>query len=126
MKRSIAFLFVTGLVWACLLVAANSQEDMEFIDRSAFVNPQRPSAVFPHDLHNEKAEIDECNECHHVYEDGQKLEDESSEDESCADCHGPTDDGRIPSLTKAFHRNCKGCHLEKKAGPVMCGECHLK
>jgi hypothetical protein len=126
MKRSAVFLFVAGLVWACLLVAANSQEDMAFVDRGYFIDPQRPAAVFPHELHNEKAEIYECNECHHVYEDGVKLEDESSEDESCAECHGLEDEGRTPSLIKAFHFNCKGCHLEKKAGPVMCGECHRR
>jgi len=126
MKRSAVFLFVTGLVWICLLVAANSQEDMEVVDNSAFENPRRAPALFAHDAHNEKAGIDECNECHHVYEDGKKLEDESSEDESCADCHSLADEGSKPSLVKAFHRNCKGCHEEKKAGPVMCGECHRR
>jgi hypothetical protein len=29
-------------------------------------------------------------------------------------------------LRKAFHFNCKGCHQNKKQGPVMCGECHVK
>jgi hypothetical protein len=126
MRRKATFLFVMMMVWGCLLVAANSQEDMKVVDNSAFENPQRVSSVFVHEAHNEKAGIEACNQCHHVYEDGKKLEDESSEGESCADCHGPKDDGSKPNLTKAFHRNCKGCHMERKAGPIMCGECHRR
>jgi len=126
MRRKTTFLFFTMLVWGCLLVAANSQEDMEVVDNSAFENPQRVPSVFVHEEHNEKAGIEACNECHHVYEDGKKLDDESSEGESCADCHGPRDEGSKPNLTKAFHRNCKGCHMKRKAGPIMCGECHRR
>jgi hypothetical protein len=25
---------------------------------------------------------------------------------------------------KAFHMNCKGCHIDRKEGPITCGECH--
>jgi hypothetical protein len=126
MKRTAIFLFATVLVCACFLVAAYSQEDMEAIDNSVFENPQRTPSVFPHDAHNEAAEIEECNECHHVYEDGKKVEDESSEDQQCSECHGPDDEGGMPSLIKAYHRNCKGCHMTQKNGPIMCGECHKR
>ena len=114
------------LVSALLLVAAYSQDDMTVVDNTVFPKPERPPALFEHDDHNEAAGIEDCQECHHVYEDGVLLEDESSEDEMCSDCHDLRPSGRMPGLMKAFHLNCKGCHLEKKAGPVMCGECHRK
>jgi hypothetical protein len=121
--------------WALALVAAGaslwllapgfSQEDMVTVDTSPFERPQRAPALFTHDAHNEKAGIDTCNECHHVFRDGKKVEDESSEGERCADCHGQKAQGRAPSLATAFHTNCKGCHLEQRKGPVMCGQCHV-
>ena len=126
MKPAYPVLIAALLVSVCFLVPANSQEDMEAIDNRVFENPQRVPSVFNHDSHNEQAGIEECSECHHLYEDGKKVEDESSEDQRCADCHGPRDNGAVPSLVKAYHRNCKGCHSDKNAGPIMCGECHIK
>jgi hypothetical protein len=108
------------------MVNAWSQEEMKAVSPDAFTAPQRPAAVFPHEAHNEKAGIENCNQCHHVYEDGKLVEDESSEDRRCSDCHGLEGAGRQPGLMKAFHLNCKGCHREQKKGPVMCGECHVR
>jgi hypothetical protein len=121
-----------AVVWALVVlgtlcvVNAWSQEAMRAVSTEAFSKPQRPAAVFPHDAHNEKAGIDACNQCHHVYEGGKLVEDESSEDRRCSDCHDAGDAGRQPGLMKAFHLNCKGCHQEQKKGPVMCGECHVR
>jgi hypothetical protein len=110
-----------------VIVAANSQEDMQFIDNDAFDNPQRPLAVFKHDDHNELAQIEGCNQCHHVYDDNGNLqEDESSEDQSCSDCHDLEPSGKKPGLLKAFHRNCKDCHRQQKKAPLMCGQCHVR
>lgn len=127
MKNRISATSIMVVLFIFVGVAAYSQEDMTHVDNSVFVNPKRPPSVFEHDLHNENAGIEECNVCHHVYEDGKLVEDASSEDQSCSDCHSTekTDDG-MPHLMNAFHLNCKGCHMEKKAGPVMCGECHVK
>ena len=111
---------------ALMLATAHSQENMAFVKSDAFTSQQRPSAIFRHVAHNEKAAIENCNECHHVYEDGKLVQDASSEDKRCSDCHGLADSGRQPGLMKAFHLNCKGCHQEKKKGPVMCGECHVR
>jgi hypothetical protein len=119
-------------VWAMVvlgtlgMVNAGAQEDMKAVSSDAFSSPQRPAALFAHDAHNEKAKIENCNQCHHVYTDGKLVEDESSEDRRCSDCHGLDDAGRQPGLMKAFHLNCKGCHQEQKKGPVMCGECHVR
>ncbi|MDH3799279.1 MAG: cytochrome c family protein [Desulfobacterales bacterium] len=111
---------------SCYLLAAYAQEDMSVIVNPVFGNPKRPPAVFEHDPHNELAAIEECNICHHLYEDGKLIEDESSEDLGCADCHEMQDIGRKPGLMKAFHTHCKSCHREKKKGPLMCGQCHLR
>ena len=107
-----------------LVLQSFAQEDMEFIDGDSFEKQRRPAAVFRHDAHNKGAEIEECNECHHVYENGEKVADESSEDQRCVDCHAEKAPGSQTGLRKAFHFNCKGCHRSKKQGPVMCGECH--
>jgi hypothetical protein len=125
MKKGI-LLLIAPLLGGIVLIPAFAQEDMEVVNSLGFSKNQRPPAVFRHDEHNEIAGIEECNECHHVYENGQKLEDESSEDQSCADCHEENGSGNNPGLRKAFHTNCKGCHLERKQGPVMCGTCHVR
>ncbi len=126
MKKGMTIIACAFFLLPFMLLSVHSQEDMESVDRSVFDNPQRPAAVFKHEAHNETAGIEECNECHHVYEDGKLVEDESSEDQRCADCHGPEDQGNQPSLVKAFHVNCKGCHKKQKKGPIMCGECHVR
>ncbi|MEA3435458.1 MAG: cytochrome c3 family protein [Thermodesulfobacteriota bacterium] len=126
MKKAAVFIFTIVVVSAFLFVSAYSQEEMTSVDNSVFTKPERTSSIFRHDEHNEKAGIEECNKCHHVYEDGKLLEDESSEDQRCSDCHEFKSSGNTPALMKAYHTNCKGCHLKQKKGPIMCGECHLK
>ncbi|MGD9300306.1 MAG: cytochrome c3 family protein [Desulfobacterales bacterium] len=126
MRRQFAVILVIAIIPFLLVLPAFGQEDMEVVDGDSFENQRRPPAVFKHDDHNESAEIEECSECHHVYENGEKVADESSEDQRCADCHTEKKSGNRPGLRKAFHLNCKGCHQIKKKGPVMCGECHVK
>ena len=122
MKKKTLFVLTVSLFSLAILISAHSQEDMRFVDNDAFENPRRPPAVFRHDNHNELAEIEDCNICHHVYdENGRLLEDESSEDQPCLDCHEIETAGRQPALMKAFHANCKGCHTAQKSGPTMCG-----
>ncbi len=126
MTKRIAIIGAAVLVSVLMLVSAYCQDDMTVVANDGFINPQRPEALFVHEDHNAAAEVDDCSVCHHVYEDGVKLEGESSEDMRCADCHGLERDGDTPSLMQAFHLNCKGCHEERKAGPIMCGECHVR
>jgi hypothetical protein len=124
MKKQVLFLLVSVLVPLCLPGVSGAQENMTAVDNRVFEKPERTPAVFRHESHNEKARIDNCNECHHVMKDGKKMEDESSEDKRCSDCHGLSESGDSPSLRKAFHLNCRGCHEKTRKGPVMCGECH--
>ena len=109
-----------------MFVTAYGQEDMTHVPNDDFDNPQRVPSLFNHEEHNETAGIEECNECHHIYENGVKSETESSEDQRCSDCHESRASDDMPALRKAFHINCKGCHLQQKKGPIMCGECHVK
>ncbi len=121
--------FCCLVVLPALLLAASqsfSQEEMRVVDNSIFNRPVRAPSLFEHDVHNETADIEDCAECHHLYEDGERVEDESSEDQSCSECHSEKSDGSNPSLRRAYHVNCKGCHLDKGAGPIMCAQCHRK
>ena len=82
MKKSAMFIIASTLFSLIILVAAYSQEEMTIVDNSIFDNPQREPSVFVHDEHNVTAGLEECSECHHLYDDdGQKIEDESSEDQ---------------------------------------------
>lgn len=126
MGKLIGFALAVGIVFLLFPPAGGCQEDMVSVDRTVFENPQRAASVFNHEAHNENAEIEDCAVCHHVYEEGELVEDESSEDQMCSDCHGLEAVGGQPGLRRAFHLNCKGCHLERKSGPIMCGECHIK
>jgi len=126
-KRRVTVYIVIALFVSILAVISGfSQDDVTTVEDSAFAEKMRPSVPFMHDEHNETAEIEECNICHHVYEDGEKADDESSEDMECSECHLSDDDKNPMSLVKIYHVQCKRCHQERKAGPIMCGECHIK
>ncbi len=126
-KRRVTFYIVITLFVSILAVMSGfSQDDVTTVEDSAFEEKMRPSVPFMHDEHSETAEIEECNICHHVYEDGEKDEDESSEDMECSECHELDDSENPMSLVKIYHVQCKRCHQEKKSGPIMCGECHIK
>jgi len=107
-------------------ITSFSQEDITSVNDFAFKVKIRPPVPFAHDDHNEKAEIDECNVCHHVYKDGEKIEDDSSEGMQCSECHLSEDENITMELAGIYHHQCKGCHTKKKAGPVLCSECHRK
>ncbi len=124
--KSVLILTLIGIV-ALAGLTAYAQEDMEVVDDSGFASNMRPLPAFRHDEHNEKAGIEDCIECHHVYDKaGNRLEDESSEDQECSECHGAQGDEYPMELVRHFHMNCKGCHQANKAGPVTCGTCHVR
>jgi len=128
MRTRMMYMTVTVIVFLTAVVSVYSQEDVTTVEDSAFTEKMRPPVPFLHDKHNENALIhdDDCNICHHTYSDGKKLEDESSEDQECSACHQPADEKNHMELIKAYHNRCKGCHTTLKAGPVLCGECHVR
>jgi len=126
MKKRLLLIMMVPAICIFLSLPALSQEEMQVIEDDGFQKRQRPPAVFKHDDHNELAEIEACNECHHIYDNGEKLEDESSEDQLCSECHTAKSSDDQPGLKKAFHLNCKGCHQAIKKGPIMCGQCHVR
>lgn len=128
MKKRILALVIGFAILACILafVPVYSQEDITSLKDEAFGEGQRPAAVFAHEDHNEKAEIEECSVCHHVYKEGALVEDESSEDSKCSDCHNVKKGYPTRPLMKAYHDLCGDCHKEKGHGPITCGECHPK
>ena len=128
MKRQtlIASIFITVFALALAVITAYSQENVKSVQDSGFKELMRPQVPFVHDEHNEKAQIEDCSNCHHVYKEGKKVDDEVSESSECSECHKSKDKKYPLSLVMAYHTRCKGCHLEQKSGPVMCGECHVK
>jgi len=126
-KRTLTISILLAAMASILAVwSASSQEDVKFVKDSAFSSRMRPPVPFPHDQHNETAQIEDCAACHHVWEDGKKVESESSAGTGCSECH-TLEQGENPmKLARRYHLQCKGCHLEKKAGPVLCSECHRK
>jgi len=125
MKKRVLFTaLAVALCVACF--SAHAQDHMARIDAGAFEKPTRPPAVFEHDEHNEKAGIKECAECHHLYDNGVKLDGESSEDQRCAECHPLNASKNTTALRRAYHLSCRGCHTNREKGPVMCGQCHIK
>jgi hypothetical protein len=129
MKKNTLIIYaaIAVLISAMAAVSGFSQDDITTVSDSAFDPRQmmRPPVSFLHDEHNEKAGIEECNACHHAYEDGKKTDD-SSEGMECSECHTLEDKSDPLPLIRVYHLQCRGCHQEKKAGPVMCGECHVK
>lgn len=127
MRKNILFIGVLMGVLALTAFTAFSQDDIEVVDDSGFTSSMRPLPKFLHEEHNDMAGIEECNECHHVYdEEGHLIEDESSEDMECSECHGSAGGEYPMELVRHYHLNCKGCHQAREAGPVTCGECHIK
>jgi hypothetical protein len=110
MKKFLLLTLLVPALWVLLVLPALSQEDMEVVKEEGFQKRQRPPAVFKHDHHNEAAELEECNECHHLYENGKKLEDESSEDQLCSDCQKERPD----------HVRCMPCQVMEKSRDLLC------
>ncbi|RJP94619.1 MAG: acidic cytochrome c3 [Desulfobacteraceae bacterium] len=114
------------MLLAVLLCPAHAQEDIVRVADRVFEAPMRPPVAFHHDAHNEKAGLDDCSICHHTYENGKKQEGSDSVGMECSECHFSKDRNNAVDLINAYHLQCNGCHASRKAGPVMCGECHRR
>jgi len=125
-NRVIAYTAVFSVFLLVETFAAFSQENIKTVNDSAFKKRTRPQVAFSHDAHNEKALIDECNVCHHMFENGKPLDDDDSIGMECSECHYSKTQDAVADLIRVYHLQCSGCHLQQKSGPVVCGECHRK
>ncbi len=108
------------------LLPAVSQDEYSVFPPDVFPDPQRPLSRFNHDDHMFFETIEDCHVCHHVYVEGRLVEGESSDGIPCGECHKlDMGDGGTDRL-RAYHNRCKGCHEEQRAGPIACGECHVR
>jgi hypothetical protein len=108
-----------------------------FVDTVPLDHFERPSVLFPHDLHTEvmKERKEDCTLCHPAHPDGRlsfSYERLDNRDEEGADSTDVrlvnTGDDEIIDL---YHDNCIGCHKETAstgaaAGPLACGDCHRR
>ncbi len=116
--------FLTGLFF--LAISTEATFHITTVEDSAFADRQRmkPVVSFYHDEHNAAAGIYDCSICHHVWEDGQRLEYQDSVGMECSACHLAEPGATEMDLIRAYHLQCRTCHMEAKAGPILCGECH--
>jgi hypothetical protein len=105
---------------------AVAQDDTMILESPELASHSRARVRFEHEKHAEKIE---CAACHHDYDEyGVNTDDDG---QRCAVCHqSGTGAGAVP-LMRAFHLQCKGCHAKiaakgDKAGPLMCGQCHVR
>jgi hypothetical protein len=135
MRRGL-IIFLSCLLLATLSVMFNdrvgAQDDIINIEhKDAFKGLQRPSVKFTHEKHADR--YSDCIQCHHTYEykGGKRVNDWNGEGQPCSECHKAQEDGKKLSLMNSFHESCTACHRSlykegKKAGPVTCGECHIR
>ncbi len=120
-------LAAAAVIYLIPSMVALSQAETATLAVEAFKAGERPAAIFDHDVHNEKAGLDDCAVCHHgATDDGKRDPGGSSEGVPCADCHKVKADKGRTDLMTAYHTQCKGCHEEKGKGPLACGECHVR
>jgi hypothetical protein len=124
-----AYLLIVCFIGGLFFFVASSaicQENKGFVSDPGFNERLRPPVRFLHDDHNEAAGLHDCAACHHLYEDGKKVEGDMSVGMACSECHlSGTSDTEL-DLIRAYHLQCRGCHIREKAGPVTCGQCHGK
>ena len=100
-------------------------------------NKTKGAPIFTHEKHVKVHKV-ECNECHHIYEDGKNTWKDGITVTKCGECHDePTikNETKLPpedqkkNLKLAFHNNCRACHKTLKKenpetkAPVTCKQC---
>jgi hypothetical protein len=128
-------LMATGLLWVPSPAEDLAGLDEILIESDAWPKKKYEPTRLTHQKHATEYKI-ECEDCHHIYRDGQNLWEEGQRVQLCAECHtfvgtgkalrGASPEEKTRSLYKAFHKNCMGCHKEQQKGPVKCLECHPK
>lgn len=82
-----------------------------------FAKLERPAVLFDHEKHTEALKDAPCTECHRQDKDSGAL---------VFGVIDPEKHTTRKAITDAYHDNCIGCHKERGAGPMACGECHVR
>jgi hypothetical protein len=112
-------------------VVQSSQEMTELItiENEGYPSKKKGPVKFTHTKHNKDYGVT-CDQCHHLYKDGQNQWKEGDHVDKCIFCHSPIDDkDKAIRLQNAFHKNCRECHNEmnksgRGAPSVKCSDCH--
>ncbi len=127
-------LFVTAFV----VTAHEDVEDVFHIESTIWPNGTRGPVLFTHEKHAEDYSIS-CDQCHHVYVNGENIWQEGDPVDRCQTCHFeatvegerrlPPDDQKL-NLKLAFHNLCQDCHRAEvrkdrtSTAPTTCRGCH--
>lgn len=82
-----------------------------------FAKLERPAVAFDHEKHTEALKGEDCSKCHDKDADSGAL---------IFTVYDPAQVTTRQGIIEAYHKNCIDCHKERKAGPVACGECHVR
>jgi len=99
------------------------------IENQGYMNDNKKPVKLNHKKHSEEYEI-ACDNCHHIYQEGENVWKQGDPVEKCVACHDPMEDrGNVIKLQSAFHKNCRDCHKEmsqkgKEAPYKKCTDCH--
>ena len=128
MRTLSSLLIASGalLLLVGLMAESPAMVDGIVVHNAEFEPKRRPPVLFSHDAHNAAAGLDDCSVCHHLYEHGRLVEGFDSAGIPCADCHTVKPALNPVPLLQGYHKQCKGCHIARKAGPITCGECHVR
>jgi hypothetical protein len=119
----------TALLFGGVLTAADVPDEV-VINNEGYSSDRKGPVALSHKKHVEEYGVT-CEECHHVYEDGENVWKEGCPVQACSECHDyEKSEGNAMKLNFAYHRNCQGCHKEaykegNKNAPVRnCNDCH--
>jgi len=123
--KPLLVILACGLFLAPLVRQVAAQEPLLVLTDEALAPHTRPASLFNHDKHVELTGDDNCYLCHHANGE-QPTPTETTEGIPCSDCHKAEPEPDRTPLQLAYHKQCKSCHETRQAGPLACGECHVR
>lgn len=129
------------------LIITEPKNTIAIAHTEIFGTLERPQVIFDHQKHVEaikkegKKEWESCNVCHRIEKEeitkikveNEVVKEEKKEKREIFVFEFPKKEVKKEkeALKKAYHDECISCHKQKikegkKAGPITCGECHVK
>jgi hypothetical protein len=109
--------------------AAQEAADVITVENQGYAADKKGPVKFSHLKHNTDYNVS-CDQCHHLYMDGENQWKEGDRADKCIVCHSPLEDkDKAVKLQNAFHKNCRDCHSNvnkegKEAPSTKCSDCH--